>query len=117
MNTAANFAADVHKHGDTSSRIATTAAQQWRVWADRLDQLARQIPGSCCPTYMDECGDRCSVDLGVDAIVPSDMKERLHRVRAQADALAAAYARGAGLVDKYTAATVAEVAGSDGGDD
>jgi hypothetical protein len=88
--------------GDREVSRAVAVAAEWTEWAEQLDQLLDAMPDRPGVMWATATGGFETVELGTDHLDERSMARRLAIVRGQADALAAAYSRGA---DKAAAGT------------
>lgn len=85
----------VREEGEKYLELAADVAKKWRMWANALDQLVRDMPHPPrCVVGVDELGDRYNLDLGLPHLDGAAMRNRLHVTRAEADSIASALGRG-----------------------
>jgi hypothetical protein len=90
----------VREYGRQQVESALVRVEEWKTWAEQLDELIREMPGRFVPRAYDEDGECDQVDMGAHHVEPLAMRTRLYGVVADADALAAALTRAAVLVEQ-----------------
>jgi hypothetical protein len=93
------FSEVVREYGVQQGEYAMARADEWRTWAEQLDELIRDIPQQTNPWVYEEDGDRSMVPMGANHVDPAKLRKRLYRVVAEADAYAAALIRAAVLAE------------------
>lgn len=94
------YSAVVREYGQQQVDYALVRADEWRSWAEQLDELLREIPLQCTPWVYADDGERVMVEMGADHVQVSKLRKRLYRVVAEADAYAAALTRAAVLAEQ-----------------
>lgn len=97
------FSEVVREYGRQQVDYALARVDEWRSWAEQLDELIREIPLQACPWVYEEDGDRSMVPMGADHVDPAKLRKRLYWVVAEADAYAAALIRAAVLAENGSA--------------
>ncbi|ANZ35558.1 hypothetical protein BBK82_05140 [Lentzea guizhouensis] len=92
---AERMARDCTRFNDGEVSRALTIASRWTDWAQQLDELLDAMPDRPGVMWQDAGGDTNTVELGTAHLDELAMRERMAVLRGQADALAAAYLRGA----------------------
>lgn len=98
------FSEVVREYGVQQGEYALARADEWRAWAEQLDDLIYEIPVHCTPWIYDEDGDKGMVAMGADHVDRTKLRKRLYRVIADADAYAAALNRAAVAAETLSAA-------------
>lgn len=94
------FSEVVREYGQQQADYATTTSDRWKAWAEALDELIRDMPRfGLPPQAYDEDFDRCPVEMGASHVDPAEMRDRLYRVLADADAASVALIRAAVLAE------------------
>jgi hypothetical protein len=95
--------------GDHHAHSVDVAGRAWSAWANLLDDVLDKMPNQCFPQEMDECGDKSYADTGVEHIDIEAMRLQLNTMRANADAIAAAYHRTGQKITARTKTRIAEL--------
>jgi hypothetical protein len=96
------FSEIVRDYGQRQADNALSTADEWRTWAEQLDELIRQTPNMLGPWVYAEDGELSRVEMGASHVDRAAIRRRLYRVLADADAAAAALTRAAVVAENRT---------------
>lgn len=99
----------VQQTGEEQKERASLISNQWKQWANKLDNLIREIPSEPKDPVYYSGVDTVRIDLGCDHISPEGMINQLKMVRADADAYASAWKRAQYLIRDYTSESLMEI--------
>jgi hypothetical protein len=93
------FSQIVREYGQQQGDNTMAASDAWKAWAEQLSELIADMPNRPTPwVYLDD-GDRDLVEVGASHLSTSSMRDALHVVLAEADAVATALMRAAVLAE------------------
>lgn len=93
------FSEIVREYGTRQADNTLHRADEWRTWAEQLDELIRELPLMSPPWVHTEDADTAPVEMGAGHVDRSAMRRRLYRLVADADAVAAALTRAAVIAE------------------